>query len=299
MKNALIEYGPVVTAFNIYDDFYYYTGGIYERVSGVYKGSHAVAIIGYNDNPGYWICKNSWGTYWGEEGYFNIKYGECSIEDNNVYYYYDISGNIQPFQPINPNPINSEVDVDVDVNLSWIGGDPNPGDIVEYKIYFGTTNPPTNHVETLNKNFYYPEYLDKDTHYYWKVNAIDNHGSITEGEVWEFWSEDTRPPTTWFKKPINRALYINNNDMILLSVFFETTTIIGPINVEVFASDDNSGIEKVEFYVDDSLKSVIVEIPYEYYLDETMLFKHSLIIVTYDKAGNSDSYEIIARCFII
>jgi C1A family cysteine protease len=43
-------------------------------------GGHCVEIIGYDDNLGCWICKNSWGTGWGEAGYFRIAYGQCAIE---------------------------------------------------------------------------------------------------------------------------------------------------------------------------------------------------------------------------
>lgn len=43
-----------------------------------------VLVVGYGEEKGtpYWIVKNSWGTEWGEDGYFRIMRGndECSIE---------------------------------------------------------------------------------------------------------------------------------------------------------------------------------------------------------------------------
>jgi C1A family cysteine protease len=50
-------------------------------------GGHVVCIVGYKDNPGYWICKNSWGPRWGGAGlgFFNIAYGDCHIDDYRMY----------------------------------------------------------------------------------------------------------------------------------------------------------------------------------------------------------------------
>ena len=72
--------GPVSACFVVYQDFFSYKSGIYKHVSGGQSGGHCVTIIGYNDSPGYWICKNSWGTGWGMQGFFNIAYGECGID---------------------------------------------------------------------------------------------------------------------------------------------------------------------------------------------------------------------------
>jgi hypothetical protein len=64
----------------VYDDFYSYRNGVYARTSGAsYEGGHAVLIVGYDDGDNCWICKNSWGTGWGENGYFKIRRGNCSI----------------------------------------------------------------------------------------------------------------------------------------------------------------------------------------------------------------------------
>jgi len=80
IKNALVTNGPVPTYFVVYDDFLKYKKGIYQHRWGKLRGIHYVCIVGYNDDPGYWIVKNSWGKNYQDEGWFNIKYGECSIE---------------------------------------------------------------------------------------------------------------------------------------------------------------------------------------------------------------------------
>lgn len=85
VKNALITNGPVPTYLHVYEDFGLYKSGIYRHVYGKSKAVHLITIVGYNDNPGYWICKNSWGKNWGDDGWFKIKYGECSIEELPIY----------------------------------------------------------------------------------------------------------------------------------------------------------------------------------------------------------------------
>jgi C1A family cysteine protease len=80
IKEFLVANGPVSACFNVYADFFSYRSGVYKHVTGELRGGHCVSIVGYNDNPGYWICKNSWGKGWGDQGFFNIAYGECGIE---------------------------------------------------------------------------------------------------------------------------------------------------------------------------------------------------------------------------
>ena len=89
VKNALIQYGPLSTSMIVYDDFYSYPGGIYEHPGpDPDPTNHIVCIVGYDDTQGYWICKNSWGTSWGEDGWFKIAYGDCKIEEETVYMTY-------------------------------------------------------------------------------------------------------------------------------------------------------------------------------------------------------------------
>ncbi len=86
IKNALVNHGTLTASFRVYLDFKEYTGGIYEHQWGYSEGLHRIVLVGFNEDQDYWICKNSWGTSWGENGYFRIKYGECEIQDS-VYYF--------------------------------------------------------------------------------------------------------------------------------------------------------------------------------------------------------------------
>ncbi len=81
MKQALADGGPIEATFSVYDDFYGYTGGVYHYDGeSTYSGGHAVTLVGYDDAEQYWIARNSWGTGWGEGGWFKIGYGECGID---------------------------------------------------------------------------------------------------------------------------------------------------------------------------------------------------------------------------
>ncbi len=78
LKNGLNSFGPLVTTMDVYDDFFYYTSGVYKHTSGSLAGGHAVLLVGYDEPGQYFIVKNSWGTGWGETGYFRIAYTELT-----------------------------------------------------------------------------------------------------------------------------------------------------------------------------------------------------------------------------
>ncbi len=80
IKDYLATKGPVEACISVYEDFFNYRSGVYKHVSGESVGGHCVCIVGYNSSGGYWSCKNSWGTGFGESGFFNIAFGQCGIE---------------------------------------------------------------------------------------------------------------------------------------------------------------------------------------------------------------------------
>jgi len=82
VKNALAAGNPVTIGFNVYASF----EGNLNNTTGMmpypnvrteqYLGGHAVCLVGYNDNlnGGRFIARNSWGTNWGDRGYFYMPY---------------------------------------------------------------------------------------------------------------------------------------------------------------------------------------------------------------------------------
>jgi C1A family cysteine protease len=82
MKQWLSTKGPLAACYTVYQDFFSYRSGIYRHVSGARRGGHCVSCVGYNDAQGYWIMKNSWGSGFGEAGFFRIAYGQCGIDSD-------------------------------------------------------------------------------------------------------------------------------------------------------------------------------------------------------------------------
>lgn len=86
-----LQSGPVSVAFEVCRSFFNYKGGIYVCDCGTnIAGLHAVLAVGYSDEtkPHYHV-RNSWGTKWGVEGYFDIDVNSCGISgkypNGNVY----------------------------------------------------------------------------------------------------------------------------------------------------------------------------------------------------------------------
>ena len=88
----------------VYNDFYSYRSGVYSYTTGSYLGAHAVLVVGYDDVNQCFIVKNSWGTGWGEAGYFMIAYSEVGGTSNFAYsaLAYDGYGNNPPPPPPTP-----------------------------------------------------------------------------------------------------------------------------------------------------------------------------------------------------
>ena len=82
LKYACQTYGPLAVGMCVYEDFYGYSGGCYEH-AGTDLVNHIVLLCGWDDSmcggSGAWLVKNSWGSGFGDSGFFWIKYNSCWI----------------------------------------------------------------------------------------------------------------------------------------------------------------------------------------------------------------------------
>jgi len=93
IKETILKFGPVATNMGLYDDLDRYRSGVYAYDGkSEAMGGHWVVLVGWRDDAempsgGYWICRNSWGEKWGQNGYFFSAYGDkTGIDDYYIVY---------------------------------------------------------------------------------------------------------------------------------------------------------------------------------------------------------------------
>ena len=86
MKGCLADGYPFVLGFTVYESFESATAAKTGRVNMPKKnesqvGGHAVLAVGFDDKTRRFIVRNSWGTSWGQKGYFTMPY-DYLLEEN-------------------------------------------------------------------------------------------------------------------------------------------------------------------------------------------------------------------------
>ena len=77
MMNEIYQRGPITCAIAVPASLETYNGGIYHDTTGNVELVHDISVVGYGVENGvkYWMVRNSWGSYWGEKGFFRVVRG--------------------------------------------------------------------------------------------------------------------------------------------------------------------------------------------------------------------------------
>lgn len=173
-----------------------------------------------------------------------------------------------PYQPNNPFPVDGAVEVDLEVNLSWSGGHPDPDEIVTYDIYFGSINPPPKISNNQTITYLISGNLEFSRTYYWKIIGWDTQGRSTTGQTWEFTTiiDNTSPITIvslngsvgndgWFISPVIITLEANDTQSGLNTTFYKINNGLWTVyDIPVVVSID--GFFSVSYYSIDQVGNI-------------------------------------------
>ena len=75
MMQEIYQRGPIACGVAVPDALEDYTGGVFCDETGDMEVVHDISIVGYgvtDDGQKYWTVRNSWGSHWGEDGFFRV-----------------------------------------------------------------------------------------------------------------------------------------------------------------------------------------------------------------------------------
>lgn len=106
IKQALLDYGPLYASMNWSDQAYHPED--YTYYSDMYSTNHAVTLVGWDDHkhvagassPGVFIARNSWGSDWGEAGYFYVSYDDRSFAFSSLVAFVDEPDSLLDFDRV-------------------------------------------------------------------------------------------------------------------------------------------------------------------------------------------------------
>ncbi|KRX04903.1 hypothetical protein PPERSA_06537 [Pseudocohnilembus persalinus] len=86
VQEEIMKRGPTSCTMSVTDRFTQYVSGVYSEKTPTIFVDHIVQLLGWgvtqDGEESYWIGRNSWGTYWGEYGYFRISMN--NLENLNI-----------------------------------------------------------------------------------------------------------------------------------------------------------------------------------------------------------------------
>jgi hypothetical protein len=286
------------TWFNISDgDFGYFEistdDGDSWTIIGTYNG-----VSGDNSDPE-WITE--WfdlDDYLGEMISIRFRFTSDNNEENVGWFIDDIRiiAKIDENPPVSdismddPNGLNDWYTSSVQITLSATDDYSGVANIY-YKIDGGSQSSYTS-----------PVTVSDDGSHTFEFWAVDNVGNTETSKQVTFKIDKTDPSGLTISEPVD-GLYLRGNKIwpiFNFSLFtWSPPIIIGQITIKVDVTDATSGINNVEFFIDDNSTASIVNEPFEWTWDQTAFFTHTIKVKAFDKAGNSVETTKDVRIFNI
>jgi len=127
---------------------------------------------------------------------WTIEASDGKGETKKAIYQFKTKENRPPLEPIENSPKNNVENTSIICILNWSCTDPDEyKDGLQYNVYFGKNpNPKLIKEKITETSFKIPYDLEINTVYYWKVEAKDRFGEITESKTWKFKTSSLPPP---------------------------------------------------------------------------------------------------------
>lgn len=195
IKTQIFQTGPIATSLHVNRDFlqWHITSHDptdYFPFQEKHDTNHVVLMVGWKDDPnigngGYWICKNSWGTGYGYNGFFNIEYGSLHVDDSDV-----VSVVYDPesfnFEPVGKANGIYSAGVDEEITFDSVGSFDAEGVITSYhwNLGDGTEKEGASVKHIYSEKGIYPVTL----------TVTDKDGKIGVDTTWAFIDTTNNPP---------------------------------------------------------------------------------------------------------
>ena len=173
LKAILAAGNPIIVGMQTYENFLAYSGGVYANASGAHLGGHAMVVVGYDDAKGAFRIMNSWGDYWGENGFVWYAYKLFAEKNHTSMVLYDKPSNT-PAASYPPNSLTASAGAYTDkVQVSW-----DAVKNAEYYIVFRADGSPEKFVKAaeVKGTTFVDTKLRPKTDYFYSVKSVGPGG---------------------------------------------------------------------------------------------------------------------------
>ncbi|MDH4197885.1 MAG: lectin like domain-containing protein, partial [Candidatus Aminicenantes bacterium] len=229
IKQAVMTYGAFYISMYYNSAYYNAANYAYYRPSGT-NTNHGICVVGWDDNfdrnkfnsvpagDGAFICKNSWGASWGQNGYFYISYYDTSFQARAVFTGEPTTNYASVHQY---DPLGWIMDYGFGTTTAWGAN-----------IFQATAGEPLRAVATYatDANCSYSLYI------YTNVTA----GNPTSGTLVATQS-GTLSSAGYFTIPLSSSVPLTSGQMFSVVFRYQTPSYIYPLPVEEIYSSYSSG----------------------------------------------------------